>query len=407
MSLEKIESLFEQQLKEIDAKGVSKRNELVISERRSPENGFGPRYCLVGFDQKSYLRFNSNSYLGLECEPTVIEAEAKAAEQFGTGPGAVRFISGTSQLHKELEQNLADFHGRQAAMIYSSAYAAMLSVLPQLVSEQTLIVSDALNHNCIINAVRLSKCAQKKVYAHLDMKELENILQDNMGRFERVCVVSDGVFSMRGDFAATDQINAICNQYQHGYEQGIITVIDDSHGVGAFGKTGRGTEETCQAKADVLIATLGKAFAVNGGYVVTSAKVIEYLKETAPLYIYSNPITPAESAAAARAITIVDSQQGQQKLATLHQRTEQLRKGLTLAGYKTLPGQHPVVPILIGDTAKTVALVEHLFEHQILVTGLSYPVVPKGQEEIRVQVSAEHTEKDIAEFLAVLAQAQE
>jgi len=402
MSLDKLEIILSQQLASIDNAGTSKRHEQVISGRTSGTNGFGPRYHLADFGQKSFLRMNSNSYLGLESHPDVIAAEAKAAEQFGTGPGAVRFISGSYQTHKDLEQSLADFHGRQSAMVFSSAYAAMLAVLPQLVSEQTLIISDVLNHNCIINAVRLSRCAAKAVYDHLNMSELETILKENSGLYKRVCVVTDGVFSMRGDYADLEHITMLCKRYEGCYDEGIISIVDDSHGVGVLGKTGRGTEQLCDAKADILLATLGKAFGVNGGYIVCSSKVIKYLRETAALYIYSNPITPAEAAAATQAVTIIDSELGLVKLEKLQKLGRRLRTGLEQAGFSLLPGQHPIVAVLIGDTKQTIALVKRLFEHQILVTGLSYPVVPKGQEEIRLQVSSDHTEKDIDFLLSVM-----
>lgn len=403
MPLDKIETLFSQKLKDIDDKGLSKRHELVITGRKAPENGWGSRFYLNGYGDQAFLRMNSNSYLGLEINKQVVEAESHAAEQLGTGPGAVRFISGTYQQHQQLEQKLAQFHNREAAIIFSAAYAGMLGVLPQLIDENTLVVSDALNHNCIINAIRLSHCGDKKVYAHLDMQELENILQSYIGQYQRVCVVSDGVFSMRGDYAPLDQIQSLCDRYHPDYQQGVISIIDDSHGVGAFGATGRGTEEICQVKADLLIATLGKAFAVNGGYAVASQKVIDYLKESAALYIYSNPITPAEAAAAKTALDIVDSKQGIAKLQKLRDLSDTLRTGLQQVGFQTIPGQHPIVPILIKNTEKTQALVRYLFEHKILVTGLSYPVVPKGQEEIRLQVSADHTEKDIELLLSVLS----
>jgi len=402
MSLGNIESLFAKQLAIIDKQGTSKRNEQLISAIKSADNGYGPRYLLAGQGDKAFLRMNSNSYLGLSLHSAVIAAETEAAEQYGVGPGAVRFISGTYKPHKDLEQKLADFHGRESAMIFSSAYAAMIGVLPQFITQDTLVISDALNHNCIINAIRLAKPAKKMLYEHLDFKELKKILQNNCGLFKRVCVVSDGVFSMRGDFAALDKISAICKQYEKGYEQGIITLIDDSHGVGAYGKTGRGTEEISQTKVDVLIATLGKSFAVNGGYVVSSAKVIDYLKETTPLYIFSNPITAAEAAAALKAVDIVDSPEGINSLEKLQVLSKRLREGLIDNGFETLQGEHPIVPVLIGDTDKTVTLVKHLFANSILATGLSYPVVPKGEEEIRLQVSADHTEKDIDYLLQVL-----
>lgn len=404
MSLTKIEQLFNAKLTQLQQQGISKGNEKIITGKRAPTDGFGSRYFLDGYPEQAFLRMNSNSYLGLTGHPRLINAEAEAAEQFGTGPGAVRFISGTYRPHVELEKKLAGFHGREAAMIMSAAYATMMGVLPQFISEETLVVSDALNHNCIINAIRLSHPVRKEVYAHADIDALERILEANKGQVKRVCVVTDGIFSMRGDHAPLDLINACCRRHEAGYEEGIITVVDDSHGVGAFGRTGRGTEEYTGGKADVLIATLGKAFGVNGGYVTASSAVIAYLRETAPLYIYSNPITPAEAAAAMAALDIADSPEGLRLLEKLRSLSTRLRAGLKRLGFETLPGEHPIVPILIRDTEKTSALVAHLFTHQILATGLNYPVVPKGEQEIRLQVAADHTEKDLDYLLAVLAE---
>ncbi|WAK03058.1 aminotransferase class I/II-fold pyridoxal phosphate-dependent enzyme [Methylobacter sp. YRD-M1] len=404
MSLTKIEQLFNAKLTELQQQGVSKGNEKIITGRQAATDGLGPRYFLEGCADQAFLRMNSNAYLGLTGHPRLIKAEAEAAERFGTGPGAVRFISGTYQPHVELEKKLAEFHGRDASMIMSAAYATMMGVLPQFISDETLVVSDALNHNCIINAIRLSHPVRKEVYAHADVDALERILEANKGQVRRVCVVTDGIFSMRGDHAALDRINACCRHHEADYEEGIITVVDDSHGVGAFGRTGRGTEEYTGGKADILIATLGKAFGVNGGYVAASSAVIAYLRETAPLYIYSNPITPAEAAAAVAALDIADSPEGMHLLEKLRSLSSRLRIGLERLGFETLPGEHPIVPILIRDTEKTSALVEHLFAHQILATGLNYPVVPKGEQEIRLQVSADHTEKDMDYLLAVLAE---
>ena len=404
MSLTKIEPLFNTKLTLLQQQGISKGHEKIITGRQAAADGSGPRYFLEGYGDQAFLRMNSNSYLGLTGHSKLIKAEAEAAERFGTGPGAVRFISGTFQPHVALEKKLAQFHRRDAVMIMSAAYATMMGVLPQFISDETLIVSDALNHNCIINAIRLAHPLKKEVYAHNDVKALECILEANKGQVKRVCVVTDGIFSMRGDHAPLDQINTCCQRHETDYEEGIITVVDDSHGVGAFGQTGRGTEEYTGGTADILIATLGKAFGVNGGYVAASAPVIAYLRETAPLYIYSNPITPAEAAAAIAALDIADSGEGVHLLEGLSSLSARLRAGLQRLGFETLPGEHPIVPILIRDTEKTSALVAHLFTHQILVTGLNYPVVPKGEQEIRLQVSAEHSEKDVDYVLAVLAE---
>ncbi len=402
MSLEKLEISLKQQLESIDAKGVSKRHEKIITGIMEAEDGFGPRVTLRGNGDKPFLQMNSNSYLGLSTDKDVIEAEEEASQLFGTGPGAVRFISGTFAPHVILEKKLATFCGREAAMIFSAAYSAVMGVLPQLITEETVVISDELNHNCIINAIRLAHPTEKTVYRHLDMEDLEGAIKRYLGKYRRMIVVTDGIFSMRGDHAPLNEIVAICKRYEEKFEEGIITVVDDSHGVGAFGKTGRGTEEVTGTKVDIHIATLGKALGVNGGYVVSSETVIDYLRETAPFYIFSNPITPSESAAAIKSLDILDSTQGLKLLENLRRLTRHLKVGLKDLGYETIPGEHPIIPLMIRDTEKTSRLVKHLFKHGILATGLNFPVVPKGDEEIRFQVSANHTEKDIEYLLGVL-----
>lgn len=402
MSLEKLEIPLKQQLEAIDSKGVSKRHEKIITGIMGAEGGFGPRVYLAGEGDKPFVQMNSNSYLGLSTEKDVIQAEEEALHQFGTGPGAVRFISGTFEPHVTLEKKLAAFYGRETAMIFSAAYSAVMGVLPQLITEETVVISDELNHNCIINAIRLARPAEKAVYRHLDMEDLEAAIKRYSGKCRRMIVVTDGIFSMRGDHAPLDEIVGICKKYEEKFEEGIITVVDDSHGVGAFGKTGRGTEEVTSAKVDIHIATLGKALGVNGGYVVSSETVINYLRETAPFYIFSNPITPSESAAAIKSLDILDSPRGLKLLEKLRTLTRRLEEGLKDLCYETIPGEHPIVPLMIRDTEKTSRLVKHLFENGILATGLNFPVVPKGDEEIRFQVSANHTEKDIDYLLGVL-----
>jgi glycine C-acetyltransferase len=402
MSLDKIEPGLINHLNELEANGVMKGNENIITSIKPASDGYSERVLLKDYGERAFLKMNSNSYLGLGLNKSVIEAEAKSAEQFGTGPGAVRFISGTYQPHIELEQKLAAFHKRESAMIMSAAYATVMGVLPQFITEETLVISDALNHNCIINAIRLAQPLNKAVYAHLDLQQLENILFENKGKAKRVCVVTDGVFSMRGDHAPLDKIVALCQLHEADYEEGIISIADDSHGVGAFGETGRGTEEVTNSKVDILIATLGKAFGVNGGYVVSDKKVIDYLREKSPFYIYSNPITPAEASAAIKSLEIIDSKEGLKLLEHMRNLANKLRQGLKALEYEIIEGNHPIIPVLIRDTEKTTALVKHLFDNDILVTGLNYPVVPKGEEEIRLQVSASHTEKDIQYLLDTL-----
>lgn len=402
MSLTRIQSQFARHVAELEQKGMAKGAEKVIVEVIPAQNGLGERYLLEGFGDRAFLRMNSNSYLGLSRHRRLIEAEASTAEKFGAGPGAVRFISGTYAPHVELERELAAFHNRESAMIMSAAYATVIGVLPQLISRDTLVVSDALNHNCIINAIRLAQPAAKSVYPHLDMKALDAEIIKAKGKVKRICVVTDGVFSMRGDYADIAAISGIAKRYEADFEEGIITIVDDSHGVGAFGQSGRGTEEQTGGRADVLVGTLGKAFGVNGGYVVADATTIAYLRETVPLYIYSNPVTPAEAAAALQAVRIVASADGLNLLKHLKGLGQRLRQGLVAIGFESIAGEHPIIPIMIRDTARTSALVEHLFDNNILVTGLNYPVVPKGDEEIRLQVSASHTEADVDFLLDTL-----
>lgn len=288
-------------------------------------------------------------------------------------------------------------------MLFSSAYATVMGVLPPLISDQTLVLSDELNHNSIINAIALARPAEKRVYKHLDYHELTRQLGAYTNKCRRAVVVTDGVFSMRGDHARLDEIMRICKQFHPLYAEGVIVIADDSHGVGAFGETGRGTEEVVGAQVDVLIGTLGKAFGVNGGYVTTSQPVIDYLRETSPFYIYSNPITPSEAEAARTAVDRVDSAEGRGLLDHLRAMTNRFREGLRAQGLETVEGEHPVVPLLVRDTMRTIALVKHLRDNAILATGLAFPVVPKGEEEIRFQISADHSTADIDEALAALA----
>jgi len=395
MALERLSIVLNQSLQDLDARGVRKGKEMVITSIKPAQAPYGPRYLVQGYEGKEFIKMNANSYLGMSLKPELIEAEEQAVRKYGVGPGAVRFISGTHLPHIQLEEKLAKFHKREAAMLFSAAYATSLGVIFPLLTKDTIVISDELNHNCIINAMRMARPADKKIYKHNQMPELERCLQEAVGKAKRVVVVTDGIFSMRGDNAPLQEFVNICNKYDAQFEEGVVSVMDDSHGVGAFGATGRGTEEYTGAKVDVLVGTLGKAFGVNGGYVVSSKVVIDHLRETAPTYIYSNPITVGEACAAMKAIDILDSEKGKEILAHLKEVTNQFRNGLKEAGLETLPGDHPVVPLMIRDTAKTTKLVKYLTENGILATGMNFPVVPKGDEEIRFQISADHTPADI------------
>ena len=403
MPVDRLHQTLTAELDELGAQGTLKGAEAVVTEIVPASSDRGPRVKLAGSGDKQFLRMNSNNYLGMSLRPEVIEAEEQASRAFGAGPGAVRFISGTYQAHVDLERRLAEFHGREACMIFSSAYATTLSVLAPLLSKESAVVSDDLNHNCIINAIRLARPAAKRIYRHNDLEALDQALEEVAAESRRAIVVTDGIFSMRGDHAPLPEILEIVRKYDGAFEENALLMVDDSHGVGAFGRTGRGVEEfTGCDPVDVLVATLGKALGVNGGYVVASRRIVDYLREKAPLYIYSNPITPAEAAAALRALETLDSDVGLGLLDHLRAMTARFEAGLGRLGLETIPGEHPVVPLMVRDTERTSALVAHLRENGILATGLNFPVVPKGDEEIRFQVSADHTEADIDETLAAL-----
>ena len=403
MPSDRLHQALAAELQAVSERGAAKRDESVITRVLEPEGGHGPRVLLAGAGDQPFLKMNSNSYLGLTHRPELVRAEEAAVHAFGTGPGAVRFISGAYEPHVGLEERLAAFHGREAGMIFSSAYAAIVSTLVPLITAETAVISDELNHNCIINAIRLSRPHSKEVYRHLDLDGLEQKLAAAAGAARRALVVTDGIFSMRGDHAPLADIFAVARRFDGEFPENVVVVVDDSHGVGAFGRSGRGTEEqTGSGPADVLVATLGKALGVNGGYVVGSRTLLAYLRETSPMYIYSNPITAGEAAAALAAVDILDSPEGLGLLDHLRAMTARFAQGLERLGYETIPGEHPVVPLMVRDTARTRALVAHLRAAGILATGLSYPVVPRGAEEIRFQVNASHTPADVDQVLAAL-----
>ena len=403
MPMDRLTGVLDGLVARMEEAGTAKGAEVVVREVIPPRDGQGPRFLLEGQGDKAFIRMNANSYLGLSLHPEVIEAEEATARAMGAGPGAVRFIAGTHTPHIRLEQALAAFHGREEGMIFSSAYAAVVSALVSLTDKTTFLLSDELNHNCIINAIRMSRPAGKAIYPHLDLATLDRQLDETKGKARRAIVVTDGIFSMRGDHAPVDEIMEIAHRHDPDYPENVVVVVDDSHGVGAFGATGRGTEEyTESAPCDLLVGTLGKAFGVNGGYVVSTAPVVRFLRESSPLYIYSNPITAGEAAAAARSLEILQGPQGAARLRHLRGLTKRFEAGLLSRGFEIIPGDHPIVPIMVRDTAETRRLVAALFDAGVLATGLAFPVVPRGDESIRFQINADHTEAGIDYVLAAL-----
>jgi glycine C-acetyltransferase len=404
MSLKKLDTSLSRELKELLESGKAKAPERVITGYVPPKNGYGPRYRLQGED-KDFLRLNSNSYLSLSHHPALLEAADKAGKKCGVGPGAVRFIDGTFHYHITLEKRIARFVGKPAAKIFNSAYTANCGLALTIGNRKTYWIGDQLNHNSIIRSMRIAGVSHQNrgIFRHNDMDHLQHCLEQIGEGIERVVVIFDGVFSMRGDHAPIEKIKEICQKYNSRFKDGIITVVDDSHGIGAYGATGRGTSEFCGAAPDIIIGTFGKAFGVNGGFIAASSTVAEAVRQKADTYIYTNPLSVADSAAATQAIKICDSPEGLNLLKNIQERTRQFREGLARLGKKTIAGPHPVVPLLVQDTATTHTLVDRLFAGGVLVIGLTFPVVPQGDESIRFQINAAHTQKDIDYVLDLLS----
>ncbi|MFA9288614.1 MAG: aminotransferase class I/II-fold pyridoxal phosphate-dependent enzyme [Weeksellaceae bacterium] len=393
--------ILNQEVARIDGVKTSKRNERIIEGFTDEAS---PKALIEG---KEFQVFNSNDYLGLRHNPMLKTAEHEASQKLGSGPGAVRFISGTLKVHRDLEKAVAKFHGRDDAIVFSSAFATNLAVLftlsagqnkDSLVTSEVLVLSDALNHRSIIDGIRLANLPkeQRKVFKHLDMEDFRRILEEGKGQYKRILVVTDGVFSMLGEYQKLKEMREIIDQYDAEYEQGILLVVDDCHGVGIAGETGRGVEEIENVHSDVLVGTFGKAFGADGGYVVASQQIIDYLRESSATYIYSNSVSPGTAGAALAAVELIDTPEGAELLANSRKNTAYFKEQMTKAGFEfAAESAHPIQPVLIGDPIKTRAIVDKLYDNGVLVTNISYPVVPKGRDEIRVQVSAVHTQGDI------------
>jgi glycine C-acetyltransferase len=404
MSLDKLNTALLADVAKLAAEGRAKAPERIIVGYVPPRDGRGPRYRLQGSD-RDFLRMNSNSYLSLSNHPDVLAAADRASHAFGAGPGAVRFIDGTFEPHAQLESRIAQFVGRPAARVFNSAYTTVLGVALTLAGPDTFWIGDELNHNCIIRAMRIANVpsAQRAIFTHNDLDDLAAHLDRVPDGTGRVIVIFDGIFSMRGDHAPVADIARLAARHDQRFRDGVITVMDDSHGIGAYGLTGRGTEEHCTASVDVFVGTFGKAFGVNGGFVAASPEMVEAVRQKADTYIYTNPLGAADAAAAVQAVEVADGEDGRARLANLKARTAQFRDGLRALGFESIPGPHAVVPLLVRDTARVRTMVANLFERGILAVGLTFPVVPKGDETIRFQINAAHTEADIAAVLAALA----
>lgn len=334
------------------------------------------------------LNFCANNYLGLADHPALIEAAKNALDEWGFGMASVRFICGTQQPHKQLEAKLSEFLGTDDTILYSSCFDANGGLFETLLTDQDAVISDELNHASIIDGVRLCK-ARRYRYKNRDMDDLERQLKDAADARYRL-IATDGVFSMDGYLAPLDQICDLAEKYD------ALVMVDDSHAVGFTGPTGRGTPELfgVTERIDVMTGTLGKALGgASGGYVSGRAEIVEMLRQRSRPYLFSNSLAPSITAASLAALELLSS--SGELLDRLRENTKLFRTRMTEEGFDLLPGEHPIIPVMIGDAALAGRLADLLLEQGIYVIGFSYPVVPHGKARIRTQMSAAHSTDDV------------
>jgi glycine C-acetyltransferase len=343
------------------------------------------------------ILLSSNNYLGLANHPQVVAAGIDGLQHYGAGTASVRFICGTFTVHRELEQKLADLVGTQAALTYVSCWNANEGLMPLIVGEGDCILSDELNHASIIDACRLTRRAERLVYKHSDMADLEAKLIEHASARVKV-IVTDGVFSMEGDIARLPEICALARQYQ------AVVVMDDSHGTGVLGATGRGTAEhfNMLGQVDIITSTLGKALGgAAGGFVAASRPIIDYLIQRSRPQLFSNALPTSVACSALKAVDILLHEP--ERVSRLHDNVTYFRTELKKLGYQPLESPSAIIPIIVGDTARAIRLSEKLYEAGVWVTGFGYPVVPEGSARLRVQISAAHTKEHLQRALAAFA----
>jgi glycine C-acetyltransferase len=361
------------------------------------ESPQGPVVRMTGRGEVIVL--SSNNYLGLAEHPDVVQAGIAGLEAYGAGTASVRFICGTFEPHLELERDLAELSATDAALSYVSCWNANEAVIPTLADERTVILSDELNHASIIDAVRLAKPERKARYAHSDMTELRDLLQ-SCEPGQRKLILTDGVFSMEGDLAKLPDIIELARAHD------AVVLVDDSHGVGVVGKTGRGVAEHfgVLGDVDVMTGTLGKALGgAAGGYVASSAEVCDLLAQRSRPQLFSNALPPTVACSARAAVHVLRSRPD--LVARLRENTQWFRGALRERGFNPLDGEAAIIPIIVGETSRAIELSQRLLDHGVFVTGFGYPVVPEGTARIRVQMSAAlepvHLERALEAFVEV------
>jgi glycine C-acetyltransferase len=379
---------FRGELDEIDAAGLTKREHVIDSAQGA----------VISVSGRTVLNFCANNYLGLADDPHLVQAAREGLERWGFGLSSVRFICGTQAIHKELEAALTRYLGTEDTILYTSCFDANGGLFETLLDERDAVISDALNHASIIDGIRLCK-AQRYRYAHGDMAELERRLVEAAGARTRL-IATDGVFSMDGDVAPLRQLCDLAGRHH------ALVMVDDSHATGFFGPTGRGTPEHCgvSGQVDIVTSTLGKALGgASGGFTTGRREIISLLRQRSRPYLFSNTLAPAIVCASLACLDLLS--QTTERRDRLAASTRWFREAMTNAGFRIRSGEHPIVPIMLGDARLADAVASDLLGEGIYAVGFWYPVVPKDQARIRVQISAahsrEHLERAVAAFVKV------
>ncbi len=374
----RLRELLRTQLDDLRAKGLYKRERLLQ----------GPQGSAIRVADHEVINFCANNYLGLANHPAIVEAAHEGLRRYGYGMASVRFICGTQDLHKQVESAIARFLGKEDAILYTSCFDANGGLFETLLGEDDAVISDELNHASIIDGIRLCK-AKRLRYKHSDMGELEKALQEARGNRLRL-IATDGVFSMDGDMARLPDICALADKYD------AAVMVDDSHATGVLGAGGRGTAEQQGVldRIDIITSTLGKALGgAVGGFTCGRSEVVEYLRQRSRPYLFSNSVPPPVAYAALKAVDLIAGSADLRD--RLHGNARKLRQALEGTGFTLRPGQHPILPVMLGDAALAGKMADKLLERGIYVIGFSYPVVPQGQARIRIQLSAAHTPEQL------------
>jgi glycine C-acetyltransferase len=381
-----LKQIVSEQLASIRAKGLYKSERQLLS----------PQNTDISVAQGRVLNLCANNYLGLANHPQIIEAARKGLRDHGYGMASVRFICGTQDIHKELERAISTFLGTDDAILYGSCFDANGGLFEVLLDERDAVISDALNHASVIDGIRLCK-AKRFRYAHGDMKELEARLHETRP-FRLRLVATDGVFSMDGDLAKLDHIVELAERFD------AAVMVDDSHATGVIGRRGRGTPEHfgVAERIDIVTSTLGKTLGgATGGFTAGRAGVIELLRQRSRPYLFSNSLPPPIAAGALQALALVA--EGDSLRARLSENAAFFRARLTELGFRLIPSDHPIIPVLLGEASLGTSMADRLLEEYVYVVGFSYPVVPEGQARIRVQMSAAHTREQLEHAVAAFA----